>query len=237
MSNDWNDWLPTIETEFVFNKDNFLRQPNISRTLHPGSTIQTYQKYYDELKEEKYLYKDPDTGNPILSQWGISLVAFQSSYYLKTLLENNLLDDIQSIYDIGGGYGSMCRVLRNYGWKGSYNLIDFDVVHKIQRYFLEKNNIYNFRQLKLDDLKTERWRPRGKTLLIATHSINEMPMSDRSKINYSDFTNLLIVHNSKWNNINNSEYFKSLKLPHKTKHYRSNLSMSHYFFIGTQQAW
>ena len=83
MSNDWNDWLPAIETEFVFNKDNFLRQPNISRTLHPGSNIQTYQKYYDELKEEKYLYKDPDVGNPILSQWGISLVAFQSSYYLE----------------------------------------------------------------------------------------------------------------------------------------------------------
>ena len=232
MINDWNDWIPTIEAEFTFNKDNFLRQANISRTLHPSSNLQTYQGYYNELKDEKFLYKDSTVGNPILSQWGISLVGFQTCYYLKTLLENNLLDDIENIYDIGGGYGNMCRVLRNYGWKGSYNLIDFEVVHKIQRYFLEKNNIYKFNQLKLDDLN-----PSGKSLLIGTHSINEMSMADRSKINYSDFDNFLIVHNSKWDDIDNNEYFKSLKLPHKTKHYRSNLSKSHYFFIGTKSAW
>lgn len=232
MVNDWNDWLPTIEFEFEFNKDNFLRQPNISRTLHPGSSQTTYYNYWKELKKEKYLQKDSTVGNPKLSQYGLSLVGFQHYYYLKTLLENNLLDNIENIYDIGGGYGNMCRVLRNYGWKGNYNIIDFEALHKIQKYFLEKNNIHDFNLLKLDDLN-----PSAKSLLIGTHSINEMSMADRSKINYSAFDNFLIVHNLKWDDIDNNEYFKSLKLAHKTKHYRSNLSKSHYFFIGTKSTW
>ena len=45
----WHDWLLPIENEFVFNKSNFLQQPNISRTKDLYYAANFLERHYNQI--------------------------------------------------------------------------------------------------------------------------------------------------------------------------------------------
>lgn len=210
----WEKMLIDIEKEFKIKK-NFLRHRMISRTISPND-IEVTQKFLNCIKDDincsiNILPKvmDSPIGGVKLTK-GYSQGTVQHCFYLMIMLEHLKLQitDFDHITDIGGGYGNFYRMAKNLGYQGSFDIVDFPVMHKIQEYYLT--------ELELDlpnFIEMEKVNPKGKSILFGFHSINEMPMSDRNLLEekYPMYDNIMIVYNSYFDGIDNFEYFAKLK--------------------------
>lgn len=111
----------------------------------------------------------------------------------------------KSIVEIGAGYGDMCDVIHKMGFTGKYTIYDFPEVQRVQKYYLENNNIKDVNYIsEPDQLETA-------DLIIGTWSISEIPMELREKImsRIKDSPNWLVAYqdnafNGAWTN---SDYF------------------------------
>ena len=205
----WQDMLKQIEQEI--GHDNFLQQRTISKTVHPrqgGDTANSLQKRYLKHlgdKVEKYRYEDPKVGKPHIQDQNMSQTTVQSIYHLTNIDKSVNPLTLTRIVDIGGGYGNLLAVLRNAGFGGRYTIVDFPQMHKMQRKFLNETvglTGVEFKTLnQMDDL----WGD----LLVATFSLNEMPLEDREYIerNLEHFKYFYIQHNKSFDNIDNMKYF------------------------------
>jgi hypothetical protein len=114
------------------------------------------------------------------------------------------LSKYNSILEIGGGYGDMCSVVHDMGFKGKYTIYDFPEVQKIQNYYLSNQDIKaNFVSDPADLEPAD--------LVIATWSLSEIPLDFRDKIMEKIVTseNWLVMYQQKiFGTIDNSEYFK-----------------------------
>src|SRR5207244_11597755 len=46
------------------------------------------------------------------------------------------VDDLACVLEFGGGYGSMCRLFHNLGFRGRYLIFDLPAFSALQRFFL-----------------------------------------------------------------------------------------------------
>ena len=235
MSNDglWERFRVEIQDEFKKNKESFLTGKVTSRCLHPRTyPIQVGLKYVNYVGGESHLIPDPDTGNPSLVEGKNSIVSFQSAVYIKMMKENGLLD-VDAVNDIGGGYGNLAWMMRSMGFDKPYTIFDFEEIHKLQDYFLKQNNIYD---INLDFLSNI--NPIDNSLLIGTHSINEMPLTAREIIPFERYKSILIAHNHNFNDVDNIEYFMKLGKRLESLGWDITRTKSpiqgaqHFFFIG-----
>lgn len=143
----------------------------------------------------------------------------------KTATRTNTMD---YIFEFGGGYGSMCRLLYNSGFKGKYVIFDFPPFSALQRFFLKSNSITvhsvdSFKAAKngavcisapellketiLNDFNV------NNSLFIATWSISEAPIGLRNLILplASQFTWFLIGYQNQFKEINNADFFTNWK--------------------------
>jgi len=225
----WDDMLASIQGEWT-HRENFLRQKHISRTVHPNQPS-TAQKYAFKYAGDEIIRPDPKFGNPYLVG-DYSLVTLQSTMYIRILKDNNLLDDIDEIWDIGAGYGNLAWLLRQNGYTGRYYSVDFPLMQEIQKAWLKEAGVTEIGFKSLYKIK-----PRGNALMIATHSINEMPFEDRDQIPYDLFKNIFIAHNHMIDGIDNVEYFMKFRKQHdsfKWTSKKSPMQMSHWHFWGTR---
>ncbi|MEA2434218.1 MAG: hypothetical protein QOG54_1675 [Actinomycetota bacterium] len=89
------------------------------------------------------------------------------------------------VIELGGGYGSMCRLFHRLGFKGTYTIFDLPHFSVLQRYFLDCvlggradppdiNLVSTLAGIEPTDRST------GKSLLIATWSLSEFPIELRT---------------------------------------------------------
>lgn len=117
----------------------------------------------------------------------------------------NLLPKYRSILEIGGGYGNMCSLVHDLGFKGQYSIFDFPEVHRIQKYYLERNDINANFITEVEDLNKV-------DLVIATWSLSEIPLEQRNEImkRIKQSYNWLVLYQENAFNggIDNSKYFQ-----------------------------
>jgi hypothetical protein len=214
----WDEFLTSIQEELDTLEKDFLRGKVISKTVCPTDPklvpklMQCFGPADSDIVQE---VKDTVWGKPTLhEELKISLATAQTGRYIKLMKDHFRIlpyKDINHIVDIGGGYGNMYRIMNRLGYKGKYQIIDFPIMHKLQLRYLEKtcSDISNLEQI---DLDMEKAIPSGKSMLIATHSVNEMPLDTRKKIEpyYKNYDYLFFNHNSNFDGIDNIEYFKNL---------------------------
>ena len=118
------------------------------------------------------------------------------------------ITDFNHISDIGGGYGNFYRMAKLLGYKGNFDIADFPIMHEIQEYYIKQHSLDLPNFVGINDLN-----PVSKSILFGFHSINEMPLSDRSILEekYYLYDHVMILYNSEFDGINNFEYFSSLK--------------------------
>jgi hypothetical protein len=60
------------------------------------------------------------------------------AYHLAQLEKTNgiRVNELGHVFEFGGGYGSMCRLFYNLGFKGAYIIFDLPAFSELQRYFL-----------------------------------------------------------------------------------------------------
>lgn len=241
---DWLDWLNKIKEEFNNNKDSFLQQENISRTIHPqhgGNNVYQHLKskvdYLDKLQDQKF-------GKPkIKFDNKFSLTSIESTYHILKLKEffNIEPKDLDRVTDIGGGYGYLCYSFHQLGFKGNYTICDFEIMNNIQNHYLTNtldNANYNCVTLIPENLSTNI----DNSFLIGTYSISEMPLNDRQIIEpyYKEHKYIMIIYkgNAKFG-VDNLKYFDKLKNSlsetHNTTYYKCPLRKNDHYLISEKK--
>ena len=135
------------------------------------------------------------------------------------------------IFEIGGGYGSLCRQVHRMGFKGRYVIFDLPEFACLQRYF--------FKSIGLQILTADQWLERGHGILlvtdvaelqrvlpqaataaaanaaprlvIATWSLSEMPAPLRERLLplVDDFEWFLIGYQVRFGSVENADFFSS----------------------------
>jgi hypothetical protein len=129
------------------------------------------------------------------------------AYSLAQFFPNiRAIKDVKSIFEFGGGYGSLVRLVHKLGFKGEYVVMDFPEFLALQKYYLSALGIEgNFRFIsELESLKPE--------LFIGLWSISETPLGFREPLLLEiEAQNYLIAYQNKFNEVDNVKYFQGLK--------------------------
>ncbi len=240
------EWLKNLDClrELVLNDNprEFLRWHVISATM--------FAKYADYLSPElNYLknqsnwmghwskiIKESPIGHPT-PYWRYPLSSgnlIHHAYHLAKFEEKTgmKVSSMNSIFEFGGGYGSMCRLVHNLGFQGKYMIFDFPAFSALQRFYLESIGftvrstdsikmggngivcISDLEQLKAilsNDFKAD------NSMLIATWSISEVPIKLRDMIlpMTSSFEAFLIAYQYQFKEIDNTDFFRNWTHTHK----------------------
>lgn len=140
------------------------------------------------------------------------------------------LDALDLVFEFGGGYGSMCRLFYNLGFKGKYIIFDLPHFAELQKYYLRMAGIPVRTLESFGSVKSEvvciseleqlrRLVPGGgkkdqaKSLFVATWSLSEVPLELRQNI-ISEATHIdafLLAYQETYAGCNNLEYFEALR--------------------------
>lgn len=137
-----------------------------------------------------------------------------------------LIRNCDLIIEFGGGYGSMCRLIHNLGFKGNYVIYDFPEFSALQTFFLKSlelpvgaGDVVNERHsgiLCISDLDMLRRIcdyhkfDSANSLFLATWSISETPQNVRDAIFnlVKQFGLCLIAYQNSFGEMDNKDYFK-----------------------------
>jgi hypothetical protein len=187
--------------------DKFLTWPTVLEALYTGYTPAAAKERAYLPKQYTYLAADfpypPPPGR--LSPEGAS-GTYLKQMFVAHLLEKHILPyggwhGVDSVFEVGGGYGALAIVLRRLGMKGEHAVLDFRALHIIRNWYLENAGIF-----------TENWQqvePMEVDVLMAVHSMCEMSIDARMDVlnnvraQYYAFS---ITKN--WDGIDNASWFR-----------------------------
>ncbi|MER8569637.1 hypothetical protein NKH85_28990 [Mesorhizobium sp. M0924] len=205
----WQQTCEAIKKDAITgSRFEFLRWPSLSVFSVPESSVSP--ACYSELRasadwESKWfnLTRDCMVGTPrnFSRDFGTSPILVQHTYHLYRYeaATGSSLIDCDVIFEIGGGYGSFCRLLRNHGFRGTHIIYDLPHVLSVQRLFL---SMCGFQEVSTSDV-TKCADKHGFCLIsdsgmdeafhllksanlrvafVATWSLSEMPISARERI-------------------------------------------------------
>jgi hypothetical protein len=88
------------------------------------------------------------------------------------------------VVEFGGGYGSMCRLLRRLGHGGGYQIYDLPELCKLQEWYLKEVGVHDPYCHDAADMSAEvrMWPLPPESLFIATWSLSEVPIEARAPI-------------------------------------------------------
>jgi hypothetical protein len=164
------------------------------------------------------------------------------AYHIYSMREKLGLhpEQLNSICEFGGGYGSMCRLFYKMGFKGNYQIIDLPVFCELQRFYIAWLGLplgVGGLHVQSDLDAAVSWQPSGHSLFIATWSMSESPLPVRARLvpYLQTFEQVLIAYQESFDKYPNVEYFN--QLAHELsanysviKHALPHMPLSHYLF-------
>ena len=145
---------------------------------------------------EKAITETP-VGNPP-NNLNLIHQAYSLARYLEYYNGIGELKNIQSIVEIGGGYGCMRRLIHELGFRGTYTIFDFPEFIALQKYYLDQNNIPTKFTTKPEELIAD--------FYIALWSVSEMPLDQRDAV-LQNAHRYLIAFQKEFEGIDNEAYF------------------------------
>jgi putative sugar O-methyltransferase len=229
----WNDQSDKIINEFLNNDpSNFLKFKSIGETMFVGRRAKyIYYEYYKLLKNRHFLNNLKETlrcnnfGNPktfplnLISTELNSNMIHQGYHLLKLIQETNLdISEIDNIYEFGGGYGALCKIVHNSGFKGNYYIYDLPLMSAIQKFWISNSKFSEKKSILLTN-NTDELEEIGnkiknkKNLFISNWAISETPLELRYKFNsfFKKFDYLSFAFQDKFQEVDNLSYIKELK--------------------------
>ncbi len=221
----------TAESKWIMFKNNIkkhLVEDNISGFLFWPEILHNMH-YVPSIKELNYLKKGTNwtkyktaieiKGNnikqlPFFAFPHANENSIRQAFSLENFFHNTGigLDKIDQIFEFGGGYGSMCTIIKRLGFNGNYTIFDWPELSILQKYYLKSENVFDDNIFFINDLDNIKLDQSRKTLLIATWSLSECSFDLRDKIISSvnpDF--ILIAYQKDFGGLENEDYFRNLK--------------------------
>ena len=216
----WRSYYGSLKIRILNENPNwFLQWEPILRTMHVGWSNKV-RKNYKELidrsdgKYWKQIIKEEETGSPSLLPWDMSTsgTAVKHALHIAKFQDETGLQikDMEHIFEFGGGYGSMRRLIHRIDFKGDYLIYDMPIMSALQRFYLGSLEIETRCVDRLEIAKDHvaRFDPE-KSIFIATSSLNEVPLDLRENVRkmLHEFKGILISFSHKLRNIDNLCYF------------------------------
>ena len=239
------------------NIKNFLRYSFIQKMFFLHNRFFIYQELKEIRKSKnwkyfKYLIKEDHVGNPIryflyLDSSGNRINHGYHLYILEKELNIFLKKDIKSVFEFGGGYGCMARIFSKINKEIKFTCFDTNFVNLLQFYYLKHNNLNVGFSKKNNFFLTSKLKNRTNKydLFLANWSLSETPINYRKKffIKIKNSKYIFISFQEKFENLNNLDYFNSIKKLLskkfeikiiKNQFYKGNWfnNQNHYFLIG-----
>ncbi|MHC4741426.1 MAG: hypothetical protein ACYS8Z_05915 [Planctomycetota bacterium] len=237
---EWINYVNQLK-QLVLNDDprEFLRWHVISGTMfakyraYIGPEFSFLKKRTDWKTRWSKAVKESLTGHPT-PYWRCphsSGNLIHHAYHLARFEEKTemRIDNLNNVFEFGGGYGSMCRLFHNCGFRGKYVIFDLPGFSALQRFFLKStairvHSIESFREaedgvLCISDLDCLReilssCFDTQMGTFVANWSISETPVTIRNSILplVSPFRTFLISYQHKFKEIDNLAFFMDWKL-------------------------
>ena len=225
---------------------NFLREPFIQKMFF------VHNRFYNIKFLNEILKNNSDTWNRLLLENPVGnpvpFFLYKKSsgnrirhvFLLKKIFEYCQINTVDSVIELGGGYGCMAKIFNDLDHSVNYTIFDLPEVNLLQYYYLKSNKInfkldspkeekvitskINFLEEKIKLLKKEN----KKIMVVANWSLSEMPLSLRKKLEFL-FENCnfgLISYQSNFEDICNKTYFESLEKKLIDKFFFKNLPIN-----------
>jgi hypothetical protein len=159
--------------------------------------------------------------------------------------------NIDTVFEFRGGYGSMCRLFFNLKFKGKYVIYDFKPFSFLQKFYLMSIglNIYDIAEYsnvnsgiflihdKEELLSFSKSYNKNNSIFIGTWSISESNLETRNLIfnNVTNFSSYLIAFQLNFGELNNLDFFENFKnqFPNlKWSQYEINHLPGNYYLFG-----
>ena len=264
QGNEWVLMLGKIQEDFRSSKiptSKFLKYKSIKGPLHSNQqylamkylkAINTSMSQFSSDRRDllNELLTDEPFGAPNSSYFcpRSSTQNIQHIYHLLLMQRNLGLDfnTLSRVFEFGGGYGNVARLISMSGFCGTYSIFDFNLMGLIQKYYLsnarataDKFTQFEFVSSLEEFTKDSIDIDDGNSLFIATWSMSESPVAVReSLLNKIKSTKYIyITFQDRWHGNDNLEYFSSLsaKLKSHTSHIiPCTIFTGNYYFVGTR---
>lgn len=213
----WDVIIKTMFTagaEYSLQELNYLKSQSDWRSRWKRATQEVSVGY-----PPPYLYYPKSTGNLI-----------QHAYHIANFenITNTRIQNMSLVFEFGGGYGSMCRLLFNLDFRGKYIIYDLPAFSALQKYYLKTIGlpvltIEQFNKSSkgvvclsdLEELKLINGESAiNNSLFIATWSISESPIHIRNSLLpfINNYTAFLMVYQERFREVNNVDYFHEWKI-------------------------
>lgn len=179
------------------------------------------------------------------------------AYHMSKLEENTGIpvDKIEFVCEFGGGYGCMCKLFYNLGFKGKYVIFDFPHFTALQEYYLKTIGIpvHTLDQFQsadsgvicISDIEVMKEiistnSNYSNSLFIAMWSISETSLHIRTSILplVSHFDTTFIAYQANFGEIDNIKFFKIFKQAYEGKMQWSQRKIRHLpgntYLVGTR---
>ena len=214
VSQTWYEYQNTLKNKLLFDNINeFLRWDVIQQTMFYYPSKEEYftlknKSYWPQLEPA---LKESSVGHPLpyflLPSSSSNLV--HHGYSLSFLLDRVDLQTFKhaSIFEIGGGYGSLARLCKQLGHLAQYTICDLPLFGALQRYYLS-NVLGNVDAMNFN-IDSKVHDNHFESIFIGLWSLSEIPIPNRSvfypKIQHCN--HVLIAFQEQFESNNNHTYF------------------------------
>ncbi|KKN49191.1 hypothetical protein LCGC14_0645320 [marine sediment metagenome] len=235
------DWQPMRRAVFVADAS------HIARKLKFLKQSKQWRRWKYAIKESSLINVPRMSHYPESSGSSVNLAYHLAQFEHKFGYKYSLLQ-ADEIFEFGGGYGNMCRILYRLGFKGKYILYDVPLMSALQRYVLDQLTlpideeiicvsswVYLMRELAAFKHQN--------SAFIATMSFSEVPVDHRIKfVQILDSVQIfLIAYKDDFYGMNNHKYFDSLYYQYKNKfrieRWLIEKNTDKYYFAGVRNGY
>lgn len=118
--------------------------------------------------------------------------------------------DLESIVEIGGGYGALCLMAKRMGFRGKYTIYDLPEFSALQQWYLDAAGVEG---VTFATGKPPRFFSKNQKyfdLHIGIYSLSEMPMDARDEVLFGfPAWSYLYLLSGKWETYDNVDYFQN----------------------------
>lgn len=218
----WRFWAWDLRQN-VKDKDpaEFLTWPSIVGTMFVGNA--PYIDYeFQELPTEWRSLSGPVIEEPFFGNPAIYNVKFfetsgnffetsgnliHQAYHLWQWEQNTTkwLPELETIVEVGGGYGAMALICYRLGFRGRYIILDLPEFSLLQQYYLSNVGVDGVEFHSTIDQHFD------ADLLIGLYSLNEMPLKERARImQLCPARSYLIAYGASWGGWDNMGWAREL---------------------------
>jgi len=207
----WDEKRAALQQKLKGDLSDFLRWAEIGITMHVGDDKFTRHElaYLQSLPDWATRWQLATLETPVGSPYMFPEIPtspnlIHMAYHLARweAVTGLRVRQLGSIYEIGAGYGAMCRLIHRLGFSGNYFIYDLPELVQIQAYFLEESGTRG----------AIRWTnelPKSADLLLSTWALSEIPEGERDRLITTKANSYLLAYQPSFEDTDNRAWFSA----------------------------